>query len=57
MELPFCELMDMGVEIDDDWYNVGNIDYDTLDDLCDDLAHLFEHVDLEQLEGAIWMSF
>jgi hypothetical protein len=29
----FCELMDLRVEIDDDWYSVGNIEYDALDDL------------------------
>jgi hypothetical protein len=38
----FCELMDLGVEIDDDWYNVGNIEYDTLDALRDDFPNLFE---------------
>jgi hypothetical protein len=30
------ELMDVGVEIDEDWYSVGNIEYDTLDDLRGD---------------------
>jgi hypothetical protein len=25
----FCELMDLG-EIDEDWYNLGNIKYDAL---------------------------
>jgi hypothetical protein len=29
----FCELIDLGVEIDDDWYSVGNIEYDALDNL------------------------
>ena len=29
----FYELMDLGVEIDEDWYSVGNIEYDALDDL------------------------
>ena len=29
----FCELMDLGVEMDDDWDNVGNIEYDALKDL------------------------
>lgn len=29
----FCELIDLGVEIDDDWYNMGNINCDALDDL------------------------
>lgn len=35
----FCELMDLGAEIDDNWYSVGNIDYDTLDNLQVDLLH------------------
>jgi hypothetical protein len=38
----FCELIDFGVEIDDDWYSVGNIDHDDLDDLQGDYPHLFE---------------
>ena len=38
----FCELMDIGVEIDDDWYSVGNIEYDALDDLRGDFPQLFE---------------
>jgi hypothetical protein len=29
----FCELMDLGVEVNDDWYSVGNIEYDALNDL------------------------
>jgi hypothetical protein len=29
----FCESMDLGVEIDDHWYSVSNIEYDALDDL------------------------
>jgi hypothetical protein len=29
----FCELIGLGVEIDEDWYSVGNIEYDTLNDL------------------------
>jgi hypothetical protein len=24
----FCEWIDLGVEIDEDWYSVGNIEYD-----------------------------
>jgi hypothetical protein len=32
----FYELMDLGIEIDDDWYSVGNIEYDTLDELRGD---------------------
>jgi hypothetical protein len=39
----FCELLDLGVEIDDDWYSVGNIEYDTLDDLRGDFPFLFEY--------------
>jgi hypothetical protein len=34
--------MDLGVEIDQDWYSVGNIEYDALDDLRDDFSQLFE---------------
>jgi hypothetical protein len=32
----FCELIDLGVEIDKDWYSAGNIEYGTLDDLQGD---------------------
>jgi hypothetical protein len=32
----FCEWIDLGVEIDEDWYSVSNIKYDTLDDLRHD---------------------
>ena len=38
----FYELMDLGVEIDEDWYSVGNIEYDELDDLQGDFPQLFE---------------
>ena len=38
----FFELMDLGVEIDEDWYSVGNIEYDMLDDLRGDFLLLFE---------------
>ena len=38
----FCKLMDLGVEIDEDWYSVGNIEYDALDDLQGDFSQLFE---------------
>jgi hypothetical protein len=38
----FCELMDLGVKIDDDWYSIGNIEYNALDDLQDDFSQLFE---------------
>jgi hypothetical protein len=34
----FCELMDLRVEIDEDWYNVGNIEYDMLNDLQGDFS-------------------
>jgi hypothetical protein len=34
--------MDLGVKIDEDWYNIGNINYDALDDLQGDYPHLFE---------------
>jgi hypothetical protein len=38
----FCELMELGVEIDEDWYSVGNIECDALDDLRCDFSQLFE---------------
>jgi hypothetical protein len=34
--------MDLGVEIDEDRYSVGNIEYNTLDDLQGDFLQLFE---------------
>ena len=33
--------MDLGVEIDDDWYSVGNIEYEVLDDLRGDIQQFF----------------
>jgi hypothetical protein len=42
----FCEWIDLGVEIDEDWYSVGNIEYDVLDDLQDDFLQLFEADDV-----------
>ena len=32
----FCEWIDLGVEIEEDWYSMDNIEYDTLDDLRGD---------------------
>jgi hypothetical protein len=29
----FYEWIDLGVEIDEDWYSVGNIEYNALNDL------------------------
>jgi hypothetical protein len=29
----FCKWIDLRVEIDEDWYNVSNIEYDAHDDL------------------------
>ena len=34
--------MDIGVKIDEDWYSVGNIGYNTLNDLWGDFSQLFE---------------
>jgi hypothetical protein len=42
----FCEWIDLGVEIDDDWYSVGNIEYDALNDLRGDFLQLFEEDDV-----------
>jgi hypothetical protein len=42
----FCEWIDLGVEIDEDWYSVGNIEYDALDDLRGNFSHLFEEDDV-----------
>ena len=42
VDYSFCELMDLGVEIDKDWYSVGNIEYDALDNLQGDFSQLVE---------------
>ena len=42
----FCEWIDLGVEIDEDWYSVGNIEYDAFDDLQGDFLQLFEEDDV-----------
>ena len=42
----FCEWIDLGVEIDKDWYSVGNIAYDALDDLQGDFSQWFEEDDV-----------
>jgi hypothetical protein len=36
----------LGVEIDEDWYSVGNIEYVALDVLRDDFLQLFEEDDV-----------
>jgi hypothetical protein len=38
----FYKLMDLGVEIDEDWYSDGNIEYEALDDLRGVILLLFE---------------
>jgi hypothetical protein len=38
----FCEWIDLGVEIDEDWYSVGNIEYNALDNLWGNFPQLFE---------------
>jgi hypothetical protein len=42
----FCEWIDLGVEIDEDWYSVGNIEYNALDDLRGDFPQLIEEENL-----------
>jgi hypothetical protein len=42
----FCEWIDLGVEIDEDRYSVGNIEYDALDDLRGNFPQLFEEDDV-----------
>ena len=42
----FYEWIDLGVEIDEDWYSVGNIEYNALDDLRGDFPQLFEEDDV-----------
>lgn len=37
-----CKLIDLRVEIDEDWYSVGNIDYDALDDLLVEFSYPFK---------------
>jgi hypothetical protein len=45
-----CELMDLGVKIDEYWYSFGNIEYDALDDIRADFLHLFED-DVVSVDG------
>jgi hypothetical protein len=42
----FYEWIDLGVEIDEDWYSVGNIEYNALDDLRANFLQLFEEDDI-----------
>jgi hypothetical protein len=42
----FCKWIDLGVGIDKDWYSVGNIEYDALDNLRGDFSQLFEEDDV-----------
>jgi hypothetical protein len=42
----FCEWIDLGVEIDEYWYSMGNIEYDALDDLRCNFLQLFEEGDV-----------
>ena len=42
----FCEWIDLGVEIDEDQYSVGNIEYDALNNLRGNFSQLFEKDDV-----------
>ena len=42
----FCKWIDLEVEIDEDWYSVGNIEYDALNDLHGDFPQLFKKDDV-----------
>ena len=42
----FYEWIDLGVEIDEDQYSVGNIEYDALNDVCGNFPQLFEEDDV-----------
>jgi hypothetical protein len=42
----FCEWIDLEIEIDMDWYSVGNIEYDALNDLQRNFPELFEEDDV-----------
>jgi hypothetical protein len=46
VELLFCEWINLGVEIDEDWHSVGNIENDALDDLRGNFLQLFEKDDV-----------
>lgn len=37
----FFEWMRLGVDYLEEWYSVGNIDYDVLENLLDDLPHFY----------------
>jgi hypothetical protein len=42
----FYEWIDLGVATDEDWYSVGNIEYDALNKLRGDFPQLFEEDDV-----------
>jgi hypothetical protein len=47
VELLLLRVDRLGVEIDEDWYSVGNIEYDALDDLRGNFSQLFEEDDVQ----------
>jgi hypothetical protein len=47
----FCEWIDLGVEIDKDWYSVGNIEYDALDDLRGNFHNCLKRMMYRLMDG------
>jgi hypothetical protein len=43
----FCELINLGFKIDDDWNSVGSIEYDALDDFQVNFSHPFKDEEVQ----------